>query len=120
LISRAVPSYFNQSNIQAFEWYTKSAEIGNCYAQNSVACFYEEGIVVEKNPEMAVYWYNKAAEGGYAWAQCNLAYCLQSGIGVEKNEALGAYWYREAATQGHSRYVGLLKYVRIPQSHLET
>jgi TPR repeat protein len=44
-------------HLQAIKWYLKSADLGNCYAQNSLAFMYEEGIGVEKEERKAVHWY---------------------------------------------------------------
>lgn len=98
-----------EQNIEeALNWYLKSANMGNCYAQNSLGYMYEEGIGVEKDEDVAVQWYKLSADQGYPWAQCNLGFCLQNGVGVEKDEVAGAYWYQLAAMQDHSRWVWYL------------
>lgn len=49
---------------KALYWYTRAADLGNCYAQNSLGYMYEEGLGVEQDEEMAVGWYVKSADQG--------------------------------------------------------
>jgi TPR repeat protein len=50
---------------EAINWYKKSAELGNCYAQNSLGYMFEEGLGVERDEAKAVEWYTLSADLGY-------------------------------------------------------
>ena len=56
----------------AFEYYTKAAELGDMDSHYQLALLYEEGEVVDKDVEKAVYHYEKAAMGGHPNARHNL------------------------------------------------
>lgn len=49
---------------KAFEWYVKSAELGNVTAMIVTGGLYLDGKGVDKNPSKAVEWYEKAAAAG--------------------------------------------------------
>lgn len=49
---------------KAFQWYLRSAELGNPEAQCHVGTAYDSGTVVKYNKEKALKWYEKAADNG--------------------------------------------------------
>ena len=62
--------YFNGEGVEqnydkAVEWYTKSAEQGDCWAQYRLGEYYEQG----QNLSKATDWYSKSANGGCIPAQ---------------------------------------------------
>jgi len=91
-----------QSDKEAFEWYSKAAEQGFAPAQNNLGRIYTEGQWVTKNYEEAVKWYRKAAEQGDAIAQHNLGVMYQKGLGVEQSDKEAVKCYRKAAKQGYA------------------
>ena len=74
-----------QDYIQAFFWFTKAAEKGNMYSQNSLGICYLKGFGVEKDDEKSSYWFSKAVEQGATDAMCNLARAYFVGRGVAKD-----------------------------------
>ena len=49
---------------QSFEYYLKAAQKGSTHAQIKIGQHYEDGIVVKKDNEQALYWYKRAADAG--------------------------------------------------------
>ena len=54
--------------VKAVEWYQKSAEQGNAYAQANLGNCYYYGEGVSKDITKAVEWFRKAAEQGNMYA----------------------------------------------------
>lgn len=69
----------------AFEYYQKSADLGNALAISSIgdAFYYGDGVNVDK--EEAVNWYERAVEMECLYAMYRLGYCYLLGAGVTKN-----------------------------------
>lgn len=115
---------------QSVEWYKKSAELGDKYAQYSLGLLYEneEGIkdwrqavdyfeqaaeaeLPEAQYKLSFYMKDdtdafdlcrKAAEQGHAEAQNRLGLLYRKGEGVEKNSSKGVEWYKKSAENGCS------------------
>lgn len=90
------------------EWYLKAAENGNAQAQFFLGREYDNGWVLELEPdvEQAIYWYRRAAENGHAGAQfiMSLAYEDGSGVldgGVPQDEEERLKWLKMAAENGN-------------------
>ena len=74
--------------------YCKMAvEMGNAYAQSTLANAYTIGRDVDKSDELALFWYKKAAEQGYPYAQYELGKRLH-------DEEGGLLWLHLSAKQG--------------------
>ena len=56
----------------AFEYFTKAAELGFAEAHKSLGVMYRDGEGVEKDEEKAVHYYEKAAIGGHFKSRNNL------------------------------------------------
>jgi len=82
---------------KAKEFFEKSAENGNQYAQSYLGLFYEKGYGGEKNIEKALYWYKKSALKGNVFSQYSLGYIYFTGIDVKVNTEYSYKWYKEAA-----------------------
>jgi len=89
-----------QDYYKAREYFKKSANRGNQYAQSYLGLFYEKGYGGEKDIDKALYWYKKSALQGNAFAQYSLGYTYFTGIEVEKNLDFSFKWYKEAAENG--------------------
>ncbi len=88
------------------EWYRKSAEQGDAYAQSELGCLYTigggKGDPAPHDNTQAAFWWRKAAEQGYAPAQYNLGLLHYKGQGVPQDHAQAALWWRKAAEQGNA------------------
>lgn len=83
------------------EWALKIAQenpdderINDPQTQNDLGLFFSEGILVEKNVNLAVYWFEKAVAGGDDLARSNLADILRKGTGgypIDLKRALELY-----------------------------
>ena len=82
-----------QNDHRAFEWFSKSAELGYAPAQDRLGGMYLTGLAVSKDEALAKRWLLKAAKQGYARAQRNLGRLLEP-----SDEARA--WYEKAAAQG--------------------
>ena len=77
---------------KAFEWYEKSAKLGNADAQHNLGVCYAKGEGVEQSWEKAFEWYEKSAKQGDADAQFNLGVCNKKGEGVEQSWEKAFEW----------------------------
>lgn len=68
-----------QDYIKAVEWYTRSAENGDCSSQKKLADCYRSGQGAKRDFSKAVYWYEKAAEQGDYDSQKAIVYCYKMG-----------------------------------------
>jgi TPR repeat protein len=93
----------DQNSTNAFEWYTKSTEQGNCVAMNSLGYCYGKGQGCDQNKTKAVEWYEKSAQLGNRIAMYNLGTCYRYGWGVTKDVNQAREWYTKAAAQGHCK-----------------
>ena len=84
----------------AVKWYAKGAELGNEYAQSSLAQMYQYGKGVETNLAKAIEWYTKAAEKGNEIALFELGEIYQYGHGVEMDYTKAVEWYIKATEKG--------------------
>lgn len=83
-------------------YFEKAAELGHAEAQYRLGTFYEEGIGVKHNMDLAIQWWTKAAQQYHAKAQHNLGFCYQQGIGVVKDLSVAIEWFEKAADQGYA------------------
>ena len=90
-----------KNSAKAVEWYRKSAENGNAFAQYNLGLCYEYGTGVTLSKATAAEWYRKAADQGDADAQYKLGVFYENGYGVIKDEAQAMQWYKKAAEQGN-------------------
>jgi len=90
-----------RNEIEAADWFLKSAEQGFAPAQFNLGNAYKFGRGLQQNTELAIQWWHKAADQESASAQFNLAIAYYYGDGVVKNEAEGMKWFRKAAENHH-------------------
>ena len=88
----------------AIQWWQKSAEQGQVYAQNALGQFYFRGEYPgdtnHVNFAEAAKWFRRAAEQGYAPAMSTLGYMYQYSIGVGHDWSQALQWNRRAAERG--------------------
>ena len=101
-----IPIKSNKSNARTkiiteeeFEKIKKLAENGEPSSQNKIGWFYDQGIVVNENPQKAVEWYSKAANQGFSKAQINLGVMNEIGRGTPQNFKKATIWYSLAKKQ---------------------
>ncbi|KAG9287095.1 hypothetical protein G9A89_000989 [Geosiphon pyriformis] len=68
-----------------------------------LALFYDFGIGVDVNREMAFKLYKEAAEDDDLLAQIEVGRSYETGIGVEKNPEKAFWWYQKASLKNFSR-----------------
>ncbi len=90
-----------KNEIEAANWFLKSAEQGFAPGQFNLGNAYKFGRGLQQNTMLAVQWWHKAAEQESASAQFNLAIAYYYGDGVGKDEAEGMKWFRKAAENNH-------------------
>ena len=91
-----------KDDVQAAQWYSKSAAQGNSRAQFCIGWFYANGRGLPKNEAEAARHYRLAADNGDTLAPHYLAEMYANGRGVPKDDAQAAQWYRVAADRGHA------------------
>ena len=88
----------------AFEYYTKSAELGDPRAHCRLADLYHEGLGVEKDRKKEIHHYEEAAIGGHPGARCNLG----AHEAINENNERSVKHYVIAATQGDDNSIKAL------------
>ena len=95
----------------SFERIYELAEEGYPEARCCIGQCYKDGIVVRKNPRLAVEWFRLAADQGNSDAQYCLGDCFRLGQGVEQDYSESFKWYQLSTRQGNSvaqLYLGVL------------
>lgn len=72
-----MPTYSAENEKEAFAWYMRGAEKGNCKSQYMVGECYANGWGVETKLAKAQEWYKKAASQGYEPAIEKLKSCTK-------------------------------------------
>lgn len=85
-----------QNNEKAFEWFLKSAQEGNKFAQYSLANLYYYGNGAEKNLKEAFGWYMRSAKQGQPYASYAVAQMYSKGEYVEHDEKTAQEYYNQA------------------------
>lgn len=89
------------SIIKGFQWYERSAELGDPLACYEVANCYNGGWGVEGNLDSYRSWRFKAATLGDTEAQYRMGAACRMGDGVPKDVENSLTWYRKAAAKNH-------------------
>jgi len=78
--------------------------IGSSLVAATIGLIYDQGLVVARNPTVAVLWYRKAAlEGGKSGAEAAfiLGTKYQTGQDVPRDFEQAAYWWLRSASTGY-------------------
>lgn len=108
-------SYFSGTNGavkdygEAVRWLEKASSRKHPAAQYDLACYYANGLGVEKSDEAAFSLFQKAEENGFAGASLNVAQCLEEGRGVQKNPFRAAVRYIRMILDGDAQAVSRLR-----------
>ena len=71
-------------------------------AQYNLGVCYANGIIVEKNQQIAIHYYKLAVSNGCSAAMYALGLCYDRGEGIEQNITLAHKLYKRAAIKGHA------------------
>ena len=89
-----------QDDVQARQWFEKSAAQGQAKAQFNLGTLYFNGEGVAKDYPQAFRWFRLAADQGEALAQTKIAIMYDEGQGVPQDIVQAYKWYSLAATNG--------------------
>lgn len=84
-----------QDYAKAFEFYKKSAELGNSAAECYLGVMYREGQGVSQDYNQAFIWFKKSAENGELDAKFYLGSMYLKGLGVEQDYKVAFKYYKE-------------------------
>ena len=76
------------------------AASGNAPSMILLSHAYENGLGVEKSPELATHWVKQAALQGYSLGQYHYGMALMQGHGTTQDLDQGRYWLEQAAAGG--------------------
>lgn len=93
----------------AFNYYKKSADLGDPFGKHYAACSYLSGNGVEKSIDEWLRLETQAANQGVPAAQFNLGVCYLKGDPVEKNEEKALQLLKLAATNHHEGAIKTLR-----------
>jgi uncharacterized protein len=89
------------ATVEAFQWYQKSAKLGDDLGCFQLASCYLRGLGVETNVYSYRYWLLKAAFLGDTEAQYFTGQSYRTGDGLPTNMENSLVWYRKAAAKNH-------------------
>lgn len=81
---------------QAFDWFLKSAQEDNKFAQYSLANLYYYGNGVEKDLSQAFLWYQKSSSQGQPYASYAIAQMYNKGEYISQSEETAQRYYKDA------------------------
>lgn len=88
---------------KANEWFQKSADQGNQYAQFNLGLAYKNGLGVMTNYTKAMQLFTQSAKQGNASAMNSIAVIYENGLGVTKDEDQAIKWYGKAIEGGNTK-----------------
>lgn len=92
----------NQDDNKAFEWWTKSANLGDPQAMNNIGNMYYNGWSVPVDFKKALEWYNKSAAKSFGFAMVSIGDMYRYGKGVQQNTNSAISWFQKAADNHES------------------
>lgn len=90
----------NEDYKNAFKWFEEGAVQGHVQAQYNFAGFYEKGLGVTQNLNLAMQWYQSAANRGHVKAHTALGMIYEQGTTFKPDLKKAAGYYQYAAEQG--------------------
>lgn len=88
------------SNEDSLKWYSRAAMYGNLDAMVIVGNIFQNGLGVDKDPQMALELYEHAANAGHSEGQRRLGIMLWRGQGVPKDVEAATKWLEKAVENG--------------------
>jgi hypothetical protein len=98
-------TYYHSANdeVQAADWFKKSAAAGNADAEYNLGVDYEGGKGIGQDPTEAVAWYRKAADQNQSDAELALGDSYHDGMGVLPDNSQALKWWMKAAAQDNAQ-----------------
>lgn len=84
---------------EALKWFQKAAENGHAHAKANLGVFYEHGIIVEKDKDMARYLFQSSAKEGNSYGMYKLAMMYRQVCGVKICDEF-RHWIEKGAESG--------------------
>jgi TPR repeat protein len=91
----------SRNDLDAIDYFKRSAEIGYLPAQVALGSFYDSGTLLPGSDFQAAEWYRKAAEKGDPLAQWLLGRVYFNGNGIPQDFAAAEKWLQQSADQGN-------------------
>ena len=91
----------SRNDLDAIDYFKRSAEIGYLPAQVALGSFYDSGTLLPGSDSQAAEWYRKAAEKGDPLAQWLLGRVYFNGNGIPQDFAAAEKWLQQSADQGN-------------------
>jgi uncharacterized protein len=91
----------SRNDLQAIDYFRKSADLGYGPSQVALGYFLETGQLTAGSQSQAVDWYKKAANQGDALAQYLLGRSYYMGGGIQQDVMSAQKWLKPAADQGN-------------------
>ncbi|MBN2603377.1 MAG: bifunctional trypsin-like peptidase domain-containing/SEL1-like repeat protein [Candidatus Thermoplasmatota archaeon] len=99
------------NDIEAFEWFLKSAKNNNPDGQNKVGEMYRDGRGVTQNYEEAFSWFQRSADQENIQALYNIGIMFLKGTGIPEDDLKAFQYISKAAAKHHSNaeyYLGFM------------
>jgi TPR repeat protein len=89
------------ASLEAFDWFRKSAVLGDALGCQALAACYQYGRGTPTNFTESRRWLFQAATNGATEAEYRMGIACHKGEGVSKDEQAALFWYQKAAAKGH-------------------
>jgi TPR repeat protein len=106
----------SRNDLNAVDYFRRSAELGYPQAQVALGYFYETGSVVTQDSQQAADWYKKAARQDDRLADWLLGRLYYTGSGVPRDLNAAESWLQKAANQGDPFGQYLLGLIRLERN----
>jgi TPR repeat protein len=106
----------SRNELNAVDYFRRSAELGYPQAQVVLGYFYDTGTVVAQDPRQAAEWYKKAARQDDRLADWLVGRLYFTGSGVPRDLNAAESWLQKAANQGDPFGQYLLGMVRLERN----
>jgi TPR repeat protein len=106
----------SRNDLNAIDYFRRSAELGYPQAQVSLGYFYDTGSIVPRDSQQAADWYKKAARQDDRLADWLLGRLYYTGDGVPRDLNTADSWLLKAANQGDPFGQYLLGLIRLERN----
>ncbi len=91
-----------KNNKEAFKNFIEAAKYDSEIAEAYLGLFYERGLAVERNYDLANKWYTRSAVKGNSFAQYSLGCLYLNGTGVAKDYQKALIWFGKSSESEYS------------------
>jgi TPR repeat protein len=106
----------SRNELNAVDYFRRSAELGYPQAQVVLGYFYDTGTVVSQDSQQAADWYRKAARQDDRLADWLLGRLYYTGSGVSRDLSAAESWLQKSASQGDPFGQYLLALIRLERN----